>query len=87
MECGICYEQYDHSIRKPHLLSSCGHTYCLSCLKRLVDYSCPTCKKISIEKYPNNALIEFIPESNYDKLKSKILYSWINLNQSKLIHH
>jgi len=83
MECGICYEQYDHSIRKPHLLSSCGHTYCLSCLKRLVDYSCPTCKKVSLEKYPNTALIEFIPESNYDKLKSKILHSWINLNQSK----
>jgi len=82
-DCQICYEQYDHSIRKPHLLSSCGHTYCLSCLNRLGDNKCPTCKKVSNEKHPNTALIEFIPESNYDKLKSNILVSWISLNQTK----
>lgn len=83
MNCEICFEPFDHSIRKPYSLSSCSHTYCLSCLQKLINKKCPECNKTIKEKNPNNALLRFIPESNYDKLKSETLKAWINLNEIK----
>ena len=46
-ECSICSEHYDHENRFPRLLS-CGHTFCSSCLEKLLknnSISCPDCRK------------------------------------------
>ncbi len=81
MECDICIEPYDHSIRKPCSLSSCPHTYCLKCLEQL--NICPKCNEPIKGKNINIALLKFIPESNYDKLKAITLKSCIEANDIK----
>ena len=46
LECPICCEQFNESDRCPRMLS-CGHTFCSSCLERLLHgntIDCPTCK-------------------------------------------
>ena len=46
-ECSICSEHYDHENRFPRLLS-CGHTFCSTCLEKLLKnnyISCPDCRK------------------------------------------
>ena len=79
--CEICFEPFDHSIRKPYSLMSCPHTYCLSCLQRLTNNTCPQCAIPIIGKNLNIALLKFIPESSYDKLKSESLKVCIDLNE------
>jgi hypothetical protein len=79
--CEICFEPFDHSIHKPYSLMSCPHTYCLSCLQRLTNNTCPQCALPIIGKNLNIALLKFIPESNYDKLKSESLKVCIDLNE------
>jgi hypothetical protein len=79
MECDICIEPYDHSIRKPCSLSSCSHTYCLKCLEQL--NICPKCNEPIKGKNINIALLNFIPESSYDKLKTTTLKSCIEINE------
>ena len=81
--CNICLELFDHSIHKPYSLSSCPHTYCLSCLEKLTNNKCPQCDKLIKEKNPNIALLEFIPESNFDKLKGESLKALIEINEVK----
>ena len=81
--CNICLETFDHSIHKPYSLSSCSHTYCLSCLEKLLDKKCPSCDILFKEKHPNLALLEFIPESNFDKLKGESLKALIEINEVK----
>ncbi|XP_045112910.1 uncharacterized protein LOC123505538 [Portunus trituberculatus] len=47
MECEICKEEYDANIRKPRNLL-CGHSFCSSCCKLLINHrsiSCPKCRK------------------------------------------
>lgn len=82
MNCEICFEPYDHSIHKPYHLS-CPHTYCLSCLNQLFTNKCPTCNKSFFEKNINMALLNIVPESNYDNMKSEVLKEYINLNEVK----
>ena len=46
-ECSICCEHYDHENLFPRLLI-CGHTFCSSCLGKLLknnSISCPDCRK------------------------------------------
>ena len=46
LECPICYEQFNESNLCPRMLS-CGHSFCSSCLERLLHgntIDCPTCK-------------------------------------------
>jgi hypothetical protein len=81
MECDICEEPYDHSIRKPCSLSSCPHTYCLKCLEQL--NICPKCNEPIKGKNINIALLNFIPESSYDQLKATTLKSCIEINEIK----
>ena len=82
MNCKICFEPFDHSIRKPYHLS-CPHTFCISCLNDLKENNCPNCQKKITEKNPNVVLMEFIPESKYDKLKSETINVIIKLNETK----
>ena len=81
--CNICLESFDHSTHKPYSLSSCSHTYCLSCLAKLTNKKCPSCGKLFKEKHPNLALLEFIPESSFDKLKGECLKALIEINEVK----
>ena len=57
--CDICLDLFDHSIHKPSVLI-CGHTFCLSCLKKLNKKQCPTCNKQFIEVNSNTAQINKI---------------------------
>jgi len=83
MECDICCEPFDHSIRKPCSLSSCPHTYCLKCVEQLNNNKCPHCNELIKGKNINIALLKFIPESNYDQLKATTLKSCIEINEIK----
>ncbi len=85
MICKICLEPFDHSIRKPFSLSSCQHTYCLECIDKfhLNDNKCPLCREQIKGKFINIALLEVVPESNYDKLKATTLKSCIEINEIK----
>ena len=69
MSCEICFINYDHSIHKPYMLS-CPHTFCLYCINKLFSNKCPTCSMSITSKNPNIAMLEFIKESTYDKLKT-----------------
>ena len=45
-ECSICYEGYNTENKCPRMLS-CGHSFCSSCLERLLHgdtIDCPTCR-------------------------------------------
>ena len=81
--CQICYEPYDQSIRRPYSMSSCPHTYCLKCLEQIKNNRCPECGIRSKGKNLNMALLQLIPESEYDKLKAESLKAFIHLNEAK----
>jgi len=88
MICQICYTPYDHSRHRPFSLT-CPHTFCLSCVDKLKQKStrqqCPTCNAPITHQFPNLALLETIPESNYDLLKSaslKLIVKSSELNKS-----
>lgn len=69
MNCEICFHPYDHSKRKPYVLS-CPHRFCLSCMtKRLNDKRCPVCEKPIRSKFPNLNLMKTLPESIYDRTR------------------
>ena len=79
--CKICLEPYDHSIRKPYSLSSCPHTFCISCLELLKENKCPICNRNIIAKNTNLELLELIPESDYDRSKAEAFKSLNELNE------
>jgi len=83
MECDICIEPYDHSIRKPCSLSSCPHTFCLKCVDKLNNNNCPHCNEPIKGNHINIGLLKLIPESSYDKLKTTTLKSCIEINEIK----
>ncbi len=72
MNCAICFNPFDHSKFKPFTLS-CPHTICISCINQLVVKKCPTCNKIITIYNPNLALLDLIPESEYDLMKKETL--------------
>lgn len=37
--CPLCKTKYDDNIFLPRMLPECGHTYCSSCLKKLLTQS------------------------------------------------
>ncbi len=69
--CKICFNKYDHSLRKPYHLS-CPHTFCKDCIIKIQIYAnqCPACRLPIRETYPNIELLETIPESNYERLEN-----------------
>jgi len=81
MECDICDEPYDHSIRKLCSLSPCPHTFCLKCRDQLNKNKCPHCNEPIKGKHINIGLLKLIPESSYDKLKTTTLKSCIEINE------
>ena len=83
MNCDICLEAFDHSIRRPFVLAGCGHTYCSSCLDQLANKKCSQCRKPFKEKNPNILLLSLIPQSSYDKLKADSLKALSEINEAK----
>jgi len=81
--CPICYESFDHSIRRPYSMSSCPHIFCLKCSEQFKENKCPKCGLRSEGKNLNMALLQVIPESEYDKLKAESLKAFIHLNEAK----
>ena len=43
LKCNICFDFYDSSDKKPIVLN-CGHSLCKSCLVRLENRNCSTCR-------------------------------------------
>lgn len=66
MSCNICYNKFDHYKHKPFSLSSCPHTFCNYCLTK-IHSTCPICKNPFKTFFPNLALLDLIPQSDYDK--------------------
>ncbi len=83
MNCQICFHPYDHSVHKPYTLSCLSHTFCIFCIDKLPEKKCPLCMKPFDQKNPNLALLELIPQSNYDKLKLKSIKILNELNETK----
>lgn len=45
MNCGVCLEPFDETLRRPKSLP-CGHSYCLACLQSLQRKECPFDRKV-----------------------------------------
>ena len=72
MNCPECFNPYDHSLHEPFFLSCC-HTFCVSCLNVFYLEKCPGCTEQIQFMYLNVSLLKIIPESSYDKSKSRSL--------------
>lgn len=68
MECSICFIEYNDSNKQPYLLS-CGHTFCISCIKEIRSWRCPNCDSDIIFETikPNFSLIDVINSTNSTK--------------------
>ena len=62
MNCEICFEKYNTEANKPYSLYPCGHTYCKSCLDKLIKKECPTCKRELRDQQVNYALMAILHE-------------------------
>ena len=82
MNCEICHHAFDHSIHKPYILC-CPHTFCLSCINKLISNKCPTCNAEISAKHPNIALLKLVPETLYDKLKYESLMQLNKISELK----
>ncbi len=83
MNCEICLFPYDHSKRRPYVLS-CPHRFCLDCMNhKLNDKKCPLCMKPIRSKFPNLNLMKTLPESNYDKMRKQLENSVHETNDLK----
>jgi hypothetical protein len=62
LNCGICFESYDDSIKKPIALYPCGHTFCNQCIDQIGD-SCPNDYSKFSGKTTNWELLRIVRES------------------------
>ena len=72
MDCDICLENYDNSIKRPLIIIKCGHTYCAECLGNIVEKKCPSCNAYIDSTITNFAVLKTTSESEYDKLKAEL---------------
>jgi hypothetical protein len=80
-DCIICFEKYNDSNRKPHVLIPCGHTICKECSESIDN--CPKCRKNIERKVENWDLIpppqmSSITDQNNDPL-------WVSLRKYLVI--
>ena len=85
MSCQICFNNYDHSIHKPYMLSF-PHTFYIQCTNKFDK--CPVCFETIFVKNPNLALLDYIKNSNYDNLKESLVKNLNKINDVKnaIIH-
>ena len=60
MNCEICETRFDHDEHKPYCIIPCTHSYCITCLNRLIRKKCPKCDTLIQSKNPNWSLIGLI---------------------------
>ncbi|XP_018018699.1 E3 ubiquitin-protein ligase TRIM39 [Hyalella azteca] len=68
MECEVCDEAFNSDNRKP-LCLTCGHTFCYSCIARLLNVSapknCPKCRKKILQRINQVPVVyALIPSEN-----------------------
>ena len=48
MDCELCFEEYNRSEYMPKVLKKCGHTFCESCIAKIIGtkgiLKCPFCR-------------------------------------------
>ena len=75
-ECSICLEGYNDKDKFPRMLG-CGHSFCSSCLERLLDGNtihCPTCRNpvavpTGVQGLAKNfALLEIVNEASREQV-------------------
>lgn len=92
MSCQICTELYSHTEAAMPRVLTCGHTFCSSCLQRLIELpkryiQCPNCRNEqrrypNLDLYPKNyGLLEELDSRKYRQNHSKEIRP-INLNIS-----
>jgi hypothetical protein len=76
MDCHICYALFYDP-----LTTSCGHTFCRSCLHRILDHSqyCPICRR----KLAMNPLLNRVACPSNDRLSRMIEIFWIDELQQR----
>jgi hypothetical protein len=60
MECLLCFEFYDDGKHKPHSINPCGHHFCATCLDKIKNKTCPTCRGNIQSKTLNRGILELI---------------------------
>jgi hypothetical protein len=87
MKCKICKFCYDIQSHEPKIIK-CGHTFCLSCVKKKInDLTCPLCGIYVNYKLENSStnfiVVEMIKFFNYQKsrdTKSSVINTINNQN-------
>lgn len=62
MNCAICLEKYNYNKNKPYSLYPCGHTFCNECLQQINTKKCSKCRKVTVFKQINYAILETLDE-------------------------
>lgn len=84
--CEICFEKYDHLLKKPKKMNCCGKVICLKCLKDIYELrkmtTCPMCccdNMINPDELPTQFLeinqLIICPHCHRDTMKSSLYYS------------
>jgi hypothetical protein len=73
MDCDICFDKFDKSIKKPIALLPCLHTICFFCLNHLEIKICPSCNSPIADTKINWSIYQFASESEYDKVANEML--------------
>jgi len=76
LDCPICYEKYDITIRLPRFIPVCGHTVCSQCLLNLIKqrghFICPIGKEVlrgdhsKLECFPPNFTLRNLVEKSLE---------------------
>lgn len=56
--CPICFELFLPPRNQPYILFPCGHTFCVSCIDKMMKHSkvCPFCRAQVTSQAPNLSL-------------------------------
>ena len=68
MECLLCFEFYDDGKHKPHSINPCGHHFCATCLDKIKNKTCPTCRGNIQSKTLNRGILELINPEVLEKM-------------------
>ncbi len=73
MNCENCLNPYDHSKRKPFIIS-CPHRFCSDCIGHKLNdkKQCLICQKPIRSKFPDLTLMKVLPLSTYDKTRREL---------------
>jgi len=77
-ECGVCYEEFNKTIRKRLDCPKCSHSFCIKCVKRYITTSesdpiCMECKGEWTFEFLTQSLSKAFMENDYKKAREKIL--------------